>query len=114
MFMLAAFGSGFYDGFFGPGGGTFMFLSLYLGTGFPILTSIAISKLANTLSAGTALITYAKNGFVHWKIGLIMAIGMAVGSYIGASMTSKNAIKIVRPALTIVVTLLIIKLVFLS
>lgn len=114
VFFGAAFASGFYDGFFGPGGGTFMFLSLYLGTGFPLLTSIAISKLANTFSAGTALLTYAHNGYVHWKEGIIMAVGMSAGSYLGASYNAKMDAKIVRPALTIVVVLLITKLIFFS
>jgi uncharacterized membrane protein YfcA len=114
IFFASAFLSGFYDGFFGPGGGTFMFLSLYLGTGFPLLTSIAISKLANTFSAGTALLTYSYNGYVHWEKGLIMAIGMAIGSFIGATYNTKMDAKIVRPALTIVVLLLISKLIFFS
>lgn len=112
LFFLSAFASGFYDGFFGPGGGTFMFLSLYFGTGLPILNAIAISKLANTFSASTALITYAHNGFVHWREGFFMAIGMVIGSYIGASYASKNSTKIIRPMLAVVVTMLMIKLIF--
>lgn len=112
LFFLWAILSGFYDGFFGPGGGTFMFLGLFLGTGFPLMASIAISKLANTFSAGTALITYGLNGFVHWKVGAIMAIGMAVGSFVGASYANKAAEKIVRPMLMFIVFLLMIKLVW--
>jgi len=112
LFFLSAIASGFYDGFFGPGGGTFMFLGLFLGTGYPLLASIAISKMANTFSATTALITYAHNGYVHWKEGLIMASGMVIGSYIGASFASKNITKIIRPMLTLVVVLLMVKLVW--
>lgn len=112
FFFGAAFGSGFYDGFFGPGGGTFMFLGLFLGTGYPLLPSIAISKLANTFSATTALVTYAHNGFVHWIEGTYMAIGMIVGSFIGATYASKNITKIIRPMLTLIVTLLMIKLIW--
>lgn len=112
VFFFSAIFSGFYDGFFGPGGGTFMFLSLFLGTGYPMLTAIAISKLANTFSASTALITYSINGLVHWKEGLVMAIGMAFGSYIGASYASKAAGKIVRPMLIFIVVLLMIKLIW--
>ncbi len=112
LFFLMAFGSGFYDGFFGPGGGTFMFLGLFLGTGYPLLPSIAISKMANTFSATTALITYAHNGYVHWKEGFIMAIGMVIGSYLGASYASKNITKIVRPMLTFIVVLLMVKLIW--
>lgn len=112
LFFLSAFASGFYDGFFGPGGGTFMFLGLFLGTGYPLLPSIAISKMANTFSATTALVTYAHNGYVHWKEGLIMSIGMIIGSYIGASYASKNITNIIRPMLTLVVVLLLIKLIW--
>jgi len=112
LFFLSAIFSGFYDGFFGPGGGTFMFLSLFLGTGLPLLPSIAISKLANTFSASTALVTYTLNGYVHWKEGLIMAVGMAAGSYIGATHASQSAAKIVRPLLILIVILLMVKLLF--
>lgn len=112
LFFFSAIASGFYDGFFGPGGGTFMFLSLFLGTGYPMLTAIAISKLANTFSAGTALVTYSMNGFVHWKEGLIMATGMSFGSYIGASYATKAASKIVRPMLFFIVVLLMVKLIW--
>lgn len=114
IFFISAFLSGFYDGFFGPGGGTFMFLSIYLGTGFPLLTAIAISKLANTFSASTALINYSYQGLVHWKKGLIMASGMGIGSFIGATYNTKVDAKIVRPVLSIVVLLLLIKLFFFS
>lgn len=112
VFFFFAFGSGFYDGFFGPGGGTFMFLGLFLGTGYPLLASIAISKMANTFSALTALVTYSHNGFVHWKEGFLMASGMAVGSFAGASYATKNITKIIRPMLTIIVTLLMVKLIW--
>lgn len=112
LFFLSAFASGFYDGFFGPGGGTFMFLGLFLGTGYPLLPSIAISKMANTFSATTALITYSHNGLVHWKEGFIMASGMIVGSFIGASYASKNITKIIRPMLTLIVILLMLKLIW--
>jgi uncharacterized membrane protein YfcA len=112
LFFGAAFLSGMYDGFFGPGGGTFMFLSIYMGAGYPLLVSIAISKLANTLTASVALVNFARNGYVHWLEGSIMAAGMAVGAYIGASYNSVKAVKIVRPALTLVVVLLICKIIF--
>lgn len=48
---------GFYDGAIGPGGGTFMLLAPLLLTPFPVLQCLALSKLANSISAGTALIS---------------------------------------------------------
>jgi uncharacterized membrane protein YfcA len=112
LFFAAAFGSGFYDGFFGPGGGTFMFLGLFLGTGYPLLASIAISKMANTFSATTALVTFAHNGFVHWAEGSFMALGMMVGSFLGASYATKNITRIIRPMLSGIVLMLMIKLIW--
>jgi uncharacterized protein len=112
LFFLSAFGSGFYDGFFGPGGGTFMFLGLFLCAGYPLLPSIAISKMANTFSASTALIVFAKNGYVHWSEGFVMATGMVVGSFIGATYASKNITQIIRPMLTLIVVLLMAKLIW--
>ena len=111
IFLFSAFASGLYDGFFGPGGGTFMFLSLFIGTGLSLIEAIAISKLANTFSATTALITYSHNGYVHWKVGSLMAVGMLIGSFIGAKVAIKSADKIVRPMLLIIVTLLMIKVI---
>lgn len=114
FFFLSAILSGFYDGIFGPGGGTFMFLGLFLGTGYPMLTAIAISKLANTFSAATALTTYAFNGYVHWKEGWVMSIGVAFGAYVGASYASRAAAKIIRPMLIFIVLLLMVKLIWFS
>ncbi len=110
-FILSGVLTGFYDGAFGPGGGTFMFLSLYLLTGLPLLNSIAISKLANSFSAGTALVTFAGKGYVHWREGLLMGAAMGIGAFVGASFNTKFSSKIVRPALVVVVTLLLAKLI---
>ncbi len=112
IFIATAVFAGFYDGFFGPGGGTMMFLGLYLVAGFPLLNAIAISKLANSFSAGTALITYYSNGYVHFREGLLVALGMTMGSFIGATYASKNATKILKPMLILVVTLLMGKLIW--
>ncbi len=111
-FFITALMSGFYDGFFGPGGGTFMFLALFLVNGFPLLQAIAISKLANTFSAGVALVTYAHQGYVHWKIGALTAVGMVVGAFIGATYATRSATKIIRPMLIFIVVLLMVKLIW--
>ncbi len=100
---------GFYDGVWGPGGGTFMFLSLILVAKLPLLTALAASKLANTVSAGTALVGYSLGGHVHFREGLIMALGISVGAFFGARAASKSASRIVRPALGIVALLLLIR-----
>lgn len=112
LLLTCAFFSGFYDGFFGPGGGTFMFLGLYVVAGYPLLNAIAISKLANTSSATIALVNFSRMDVINWKIGLIMAIGMSFGAFVGANVATKHAAKIMRPLLIGIVSLLLIKLIF--
>ncbi len=102
---------GIYDGAFGPGAGTFMFLSLLFIAHLPLLTSLAAAKLANTSSALIALASYAESGNVHWRLGVIAAAGAVVGAYFGARQASEKAARIVRPALVVVVVLLILRIV---
>ena len=97
---------GFYDGFFGPGGGTFMLIGLLAGARMSLFEALLLSKLANTLSAAVSLTSYGIQGFVHTRFGLIMAIGMTAGSFMGARLASKKAEQVVRPVLVFVVLLL--------
>lgn len=94
---------GFYDGFFGPGGGTFMLLSLLMSARLPLFEALLFSKLANTASAGVSLVSYGFQGYVHPKVGITMAVGMTLGGYMGASLASRKAEKVVRPVLALVV-----------
>jgi uncharacterized membrane protein YfcA len=112
--ILSGFGCGFYDGVWGPGGGTFMFLSLLFFAELPLLTALAAAKLANTCSASVALISYAAGGFVHWTEGALLALGITVGAFFGASHATQRASKIVRPVLAFVVVLLLIKVLLLN
>ncbi len=98
---------GFYDGFFGPGGGTFMLLGLLWAAKLPLFEALLLSKLANTISAGVSLISYGVQGYVHPRQGLIMASGMIAGGFLGARFATHRAEKIVRPVLAGVVILLL-------
>lgn len=101
---------GFYDGVFGPGGGTFMFLALTAVAGLPLLQALATSKLANVISAAGSLGTYALNGHVHWETGFKFAGVVLVGAVIGSSWATKKAQKIVKPILICVILLLLIRI----
>ena len=108
--ILAGLGCGFYDGIWGPGGGTFMFLSLLFIARLPLFPALAAAKLANTVSAGTSLASYAWQGFVHWREGLILSSAIAVGAFIGAKQASKGGSKTVRVVLVFVVAILMFRL----
>lgn len=107
--LAAAFLTGLYDGVWGPGGGTFMLLGLLFIGRLPLMSSIAISKFANMLSAGGSLVGYSTQGLVDWRVGIGMAIPIGVGALLGASFASRKAEVLVRPVLTIVVVLLLLK-----
>jgi uncharacterized membrane protein YfcA len=98
---------GFYDGFFGPGGGTFMLLGLLWAAKLPLFEALLLSKLANTVSAGVSLVSYGVQGYVHPRQGLMMATGMIVGGFLGARFATHRAERIVRPVLAGVVILLL-------
>lgn len=112
FFFITGVVAGFYDGFFGPGGGTMMFLGIYFFSPYNLLNSIAISKLANTFSATTALVNFGTQGLVNWEVGLMMGITMALGAFFGANLAVKNLDKLIRPILILVVSILIIRLIF--
>jgi len=109
---MAGLGVGVYDGFFGPGGGTFMLLALLWMTSLPLMTALALSKLANALSAAVSLGGFALQGLVDWRWGAIGGVSIVIGSFMGAQLARRKTIGVVRPALTVVVILLMTKILF--
>jgi uncharacterized membrane protein YfcA len=105
---------GFYDGIAGPGGGTLMFLSLLIFARVPLLPAMATAKIANLASASVALSSFSITGNVVWKMGLITAVGMAIGATTGARLATRRAAPVARVALAIVATGLVLKLIFSS
>lgn len=109
--VVSGVATGFYDGVWGPGGGTLMFLALLFFARLPLLTALAASKLANITSATVGIITYGIAGHVHVHPGMMLALGMTTGGYFGASLATTNATRVVRPALLVVVALLVIRVI---
>jgi len=109
--ILSGYLCGFYDGVWGPGGGTFMFLSLLFIAKLPLITALATAKFANTTSAATSLLSYAAGNYVEWIPGSVLALGIGVGAFIGARYASQKAARVIRPTLVVVVLLLMIRLI---
>jgi len=107
---LVAFLLGCYDGFFGPGTGTFLILALTGLCGFDLLTASGNAKLINSASNVAALATYAVAGQVWWQVGIPAALCNLVGAYIGAGVALKRGAKAIRPVVFVVLALLLAKL----
>ena len=111
--MLAAscigLGLGIYDGFFGPGTGSFMVFLLVRWLGYDFLNATACTKLINLSSNLAALILLALKGHVWWHIALGLALANIVGSLLGTRMALKHGAGFVRLAFIGVVTALILK-----
>lgn len=102
---------GIYDGFFGPGTGTFIILIYtHLLKIDPVYAS-GTAKIVNLASNIGALILFLIKGVVYIKIGLICAIAGIAGNLIGASITVKKGIKIIKPVYLFVLILLFIKII---
>lgn len=103
---------GCYDGFFGPGAGTFLMLAFTGLCKFDLLTASGNTKLANSASNVASLITFAIGGKVLWVVGLPAAICGVLGGYLGASLALKKGARIIRPMFIVVLTLLVLRLVY--
>ena len=105
----ASFVVGAYDGFYGPGTGTFLLL-IFCGMGkMDVRTASGNVKLVNLASNVGALLTSLAAGKVVIAVGLIAAVFSVLGHYLGAGLTIKNGSKAVRPVIFVVLGLLAVK-----
>ncbi|NBN65960.1 TSUP family transporter [Microvirga tunisiensis] len=88
---------GFYDGFFGPGTGSFMATSLVLLRGMPIRMATAHAKLFNVTSNLAALGYFVLFGEIAWLAGGVMILGQVAGAYLGAHFAFTGGARIIRP-----------------
>jgi uncharacterized membrane protein YfcA len=102
---------GFYDGFFGPGTGSFLMFSLMKTFGFDYIHASGNARVLNFISNVTSLITFILHGKVLFLIGLPVGICMIGGSWLGSHMAIKNGNKIVKPIFAVVTISVAVKLV---
>ena len=100
---------GFYDGFFGPGTGSFFVFLFVRWLGYDFLNASASAKLMNTATNLAALGLFAYKGHVWWHFALTMAVANVVGSLLGTRMALKHGSGFVRVVFIVVVSALILK-----
>jgi uncharacterized membrane protein YfcA len=100
---------GFYDGFFGPGTGSFFVFLLVRGLGYDFLHASASAKVLNSATNFAALALFAMTGHVWWQLGLAMAAANVLGSLLGARLALRQGAGFVRGVFLVVVGALILR-----
>lgn len=101
---------GMYDGFYGPGTGTFLLLAFTGLAGLDVRTASGNMKLVNLTSNIAALVTFLFAGKIVWALGLAAAVFSVAGHYIGSGLVMKSGTRIVRPIIVVVVVILFVKI----
>lgn len=112
LFILALCAIGFYDGFFGPGTGSFFLLALIMFAGLNITKSLAQAKLYNFATNLSSVLFFSFSGNMLFSIGLIMACGQFIGANLGAKMALKYGVRIIKPLIVCVSFALSFKLIY--
>jgi len=103
---------GFYDGFFGPGTGSFWALAFVAVLGFNMLKATAHTKVVNFTSNFTSFLFFAFAGHVLWIPAAAMALGQLIGAKLGSSMAMKHGTRLIRPLLVTVSLIITAKLIY--
>lgn len=107
---IASFFISMYDGFYGPGTGTFLLLAFTGLCKMDIRKASGNTKLINLSSNIAALVTFIINGKVVFLLGIAATVFSIAGHYLGSGLVLKNGFKIIRPIILVVLTILFITL----
>ena len=100
---------GFYDGFFGPGMGSFLILLFIRFFGFDFLHASAAAKIVNVATNLAAIAYFVPNGYYIGIAALVMAVSNVLGSFVGTHLALRHGSAFVRKAFLVVVCALIVK-----
>jgi len=103
---------GFYDGFFGPGAGTFWTMAFMLGLGFNMTRATGYARVMNFASNLGSLVLFLCGGNVCFVAGLTMGLGQVLGAKMGSRMVIARGTKFIRPVFISVVIVLTLKLLY--
>jgi len=108
--VLAGLVIGFYDGALGPGTGSFFVFTLVGLLGYNFLEASAKARLANWATNVAALLVFALQGAVIWRVGLVVGLCNLLGSYVGARTAVSKGSGFVRVFFVVVVVAFIVKI----
>jgi uncharacterized membrane protein YfcA len=100
---------GMYDGFFGPGAGSFLILLFVRGFGYDFLHANASGKLVNLATNAAAIVLLAFAGHVWWRMSALIAVANIAGSVVGSHLAVRYGSELIRRVFVVVVAALIVK-----
>ena len=109
-YSVVAFGLGAYDGFFGPGVGSFLALSLMSLMGMGLTKATGHAKALNLMSNLVSLAVFSTGGHVLWGLGAAMACGQFVGARLGSKAAMRFGARLIRPLLVVISLAMTLKL----
>ena len=110
FFFLFGMALGFYDGFFGPGTGSFWTVALMMFMGYDMTRAAGATRIMNFTSNIVALAVFIIGNNVLYSAGLSMAVGQIIGARIGSGMAIRRGARFIRPIFLTVVFLTIARL----
>lgn len=114
FYLVFGFVLAFYDGFFGPGTGSFWVFALTFFLGYNLLKATAYTKVFNLNSSFIASICFGIGGNIDYRVALCMAAGALIGNRIGAHLAITKGARLIRPLFLCMVSITIATLVYRS
>jgi uncharacterized membrane protein YfcA len=112
FYLVFGLALGFYDGFFGPGVGSFWTIAFVTVLGHDFVRAAAHTKVMNLASNVAALAFFAAAGTVAWLPGLAMGAGQLIGGQFGAHLAMTRGARFVRPIFLVMAALVALKLIY--
>lgn len=103
---------GMYDGFFGPGTGSFLILALHWILKMDLIGASATTKALNLGSNISGALSFIWHGVINWPLGLVMASCLMLGNWLGSTFAIKVGTKAVRSFLLVSLFLLLVTLIW--
>ncbi len=100
--IIISFSLGFYDGFFGPGTGSFLMFLLIKVYKFDFTNAAGNARVLNFVSNITSLVLFAFKGQIIYTLAIPVGIFMALGARLGSGLAIKNGSKLIKPIFSIV------------
>lgn len=97
---------GFYDGFFGPGTGTFLIIAFYVFLGMDMVNASAIAKVFNLASTAISFVAFALAGKIIYLVGIPAAAANLAGGYLGSRLAIKKGQRVIKAFILIAFGLL--------